>query len=89
AVTWTQVAQYLIMILAYLVPVIWLSVKQTGWPLPQLVYGQQLHQIAERERELIRDPAELQVRAIHQQRADAAAARLADVPAALAAEQAE
>lgn len=89
AVTWTQVAQYIIMILAYLVPVIWLSVKQTGWPLPQLVYGQQLHQLAEREQELIRDPAELQVRAIHQQRADAAAARLADVPQALADEQAK
>lgn len=89
AVTWTQVAQYLIMILAYLVPVIWLSVKQTGWPLPQLVYGQQLHQLAQREQELIRDPGELQVRAIHQQRAEAAAARLADVPAALAAEQAK
>ncbi|WP_415656946.1 sodium:solute symporter family protein [Roseateles sp.] len=88
AVTWTQVAQYIIMILAYLVPVIWLSVKQTGWPLPQLVYGQQLHQLAERERELIYDPGELQVRAIHQQRADAATARLADVPKALADEQA-
>ncbi|MFG6487203.1 sodium:solute symporter family protein [Roseateles sp. BYS78W] len=88
AVTWTQVAQYLIMILAYLVPVIWLSVKQTGWPLPQLVYGQQLHQLAEREQQLIRDPAELQVRAIHQQRADAAAARLDDVPRALADDQA-
>lgn len=89
AVTWTQVAQYIIMILAYLVPVIWLSVKQTGWPLPQLVYGQQLHQLAERERDLIRDPGELQVRAIHQQRADAAAARLADVPRALADDQAK
>lgn len=89
AVTWTQVAQYFIMILAYLVPVIWLSVKQTGWPLPQLVYGQQLHQLAQRERELMNDPAELQVRAIHQQRADAAQARLADVPKALADEQAK
>ncbi|MFN3861387.1 MAG: sodium:solute symporter family protein [Roseateles sp.] len=87
AVTWTQVAQYLIMILAYLVPVMWLSVKQTGWPLPQLVYGQQLHRLAERERELIRDPAELQVRAIHQQQAAAAAARLADVPKALVEQQ--
>ncbi len=88
AVTWTQVAQYLIMILAYLVPVIWLSVKQTGWPLPQLVYGQQLHLLAQREQELIRDPGELQVRAIHQQRADAASSRLADVAGALAEEQA-
>jgi cation/acetate symporter len=89
AVTWTQVAQYLIMILAYLVPVIWLSVKQTGWPLPQLVYGQQLHQVAQREQQLMQDPGELQVRAIHQQRAEAAAARLADVPKALADEQAK
>nr|WP_255719253.1 VC_2705 family sodium/solute symporter [Pelomonas sp. P8] len=89
AVTWTQVAQYLIMILAYLVPVIWLSVKQTGWPLPQIAYGHQLHQLAEREQQLMRDPAELQVRAIHQQRADAAARRLVDVPVALAEEQAE
>lgn len=89
AVTWTQVTQYLIMILAYLVPVIWLSVKQTGWPLPQLVYGQQLHQLAEREQQLMHDPGELQVRAIHQQRAEAAAARLADVPLALADEQAK
>ena len=88
AVTWTQVAQYFIMIVAYLVPVVWLSVKQTGWPLPQLAYGQQLHQLAARERALINDPAELQVRAIHQQRADAAAARLADVPRALAEERA-
>ncbi|MFG6414700.1 sodium:solute symporter family protein [Roseateles sp. DC23W] len=89
AVTWTQVAQYIILILAYLVPVMWLSVKQTGWPLPQLVFGQQLHQLAERERELIHDPAELQVRAIHQQRADAAGERLADVPAALDQAQAQ
>lgn len=89
AVTWTQVAQYLIMILAYLVPVIWLSVKQTGWPLPQLAYGQQLHQLAERERELIADPGELQVRAIHRRRAEAAAARLTNVPEALADEQAK
>ncbi|MFG6465947.1 sodium:solute symporter family protein [Roseateles sp. BYS87W] len=88
AVTWTQVAQYLIMILAYLVPVIWLSVKQTGWPVPQLVYGQQLHQLAQREAQLTVDPGELQVRALHQQRADAATRRLADVPTALAQEQA-
>jgi len=88
AVTWTQVAQYLIMILAYLVPVIWLSVKQTGWPLPQLAYGQQLHQLAAREQQLIHDPGELAVRDIHRLRAEAAAQRLADVPQALAAEQA-
>jgi cation/acetate symporter len=35
AVTWTQVAQYLVLIVAYLVPLTWLSVKQTGSPVPR------------------------------------------------------
>ncbi len=39
AVTWTQVAQYVILIIAYMIPVVWLSVKHTGIPIPQLVYG--------------------------------------------------
>jgi cation/acetate symporter len=34
AVTWTQVAQYIILIIAYMIPVVWLSVKQTGVPDP-------------------------------------------------------
>src|SRR6187401_1894611 len=41
AVTWTQVAQYIILIIAYLIPVIWLAVKQTGVPIPQAIYGYQ------------------------------------------------
>ena len=39
AVTWTQVAQYIILVIAYLVPVVWLSVKQTGVPVPQIVWA--------------------------------------------------
>ena len=34
AVTWTQVAQYIILIIAYLTPVVWLGVKHTGIPIP-------------------------------------------------------
>ena len=45
AVTWTQVAQYIILIVAYMIPVIWLSVKQTGVPIPQIVYGKQLEKV--------------------------------------------
>ena len=30
AVTWTQVAQYVILIIAYLTPLVWLAVKHTG-----------------------------------------------------------
>src|SRR5688572_8293968 len=37
AVTWTQVAQYIILIVAYLIPVVWLSVKHTSVPVPQIV----------------------------------------------------
>ena len=35
AVTWTQVAQYIILIIAYLVPVVWLSTKLYGIPIPR------------------------------------------------------
>lgn len=83
AVTWTQVAQYIILIVAYLVPVVWLSIQQTGSPLPQAVYGHQLAQLSEREQQLLRDPAELQVREVFRQRAAADAQKLIDVPPAL------
>ncbi len=46
AVTWTQVAQYIILIIAYLVPVVWLSAKITGIPIPQLTYGDILSRIS-------------------------------------------
>ena len=36
AVTWTQVAQYIILIVAYMIPVVWLSAKNTGNPVPQI-----------------------------------------------------
>ncbi len=88
AVTWTQVAQYIILIIAYMVPVVWLSVKQTSVPIPQLIYGQQLEKVTAREAELIKDPKELEVRAIFKARADALTEKLKDVPAALAADKA-
>lgn len=45
AVTWTQVAQYVVLIVAYLAPVVMLSIQQTGIPLPQLTYGAVLQEI--------------------------------------------
>lgn len=45
AVTWTQVAQYIILIIAYLIPVIILSARLTGVPVPQLMYGVALERI--------------------------------------------
>ncbi|MDX6752212.1 sodium:solute symporter family protein [Geminicoccaceae bacterium 1502E] len=49
AVTWTQVAQYIVLIIAYLLPVVILSAQLTGVPLPQLMYGQVLQRITELE----------------------------------------
>jgi len=49
AVTWTQVAQYIVLIVAYLLPAIWMSTVQFGIPIPQLTYGGALSQIAEYE----------------------------------------
>lgn len=45
AVTWTQVAQYIILIIAYMVPVVALSYRFTGVPVPQVMYGEALQNI--------------------------------------------
>lgn len=45
AVTWTQVAQYIVLIVAYLIPVVILSAQKTGIPVPQLTYGSVLQDI--------------------------------------------
>ena len=83
AITWTQVVQYLVLLLAFLIPVSWLSFKQLGTPLAPLAYGQQLPKIERLEEKLIDSPAEQEVRAAFQQRAHEYAERLADPAAAL------
>jgi len=88
AVTWTQVAQYIILIIAYMVPVVWLSVKQTGVPIPQAIYGFQLEKVTAKEKVLIDDPKEKEVIAIFKKQSDDLVAKLKDVPAALAADKA-
>ena len=49
AVTWTQVAQYIVLIFAYIVPVVWMSSKQGFGFFPQLSYGDAVGRIAELE----------------------------------------
>jgi cation/acetate symporter len=53
AVTWTQVAQYIILILAYITPVAMLSYKHFGIPLPEFTYGTVLQEITTIERPLL------------------------------------
>ena len=49
AVTWTQVAQYIVLIIAYLIPVFWMSNKQGFGLIPQLVYGEAVQRVTELE----------------------------------------
>ncbi len=51
AVTWTQVAQYIVLIIAYLVPVLWMSSKQDFGLIPHFSYGDAVARIAELEQQ--------------------------------------
>lgn len=53
AVTWTQVAQYIVLIIAYLVPIIILSTQKYGIPIPELTYGQAIQDITAREQQML------------------------------------
>jgi cation/acetate symporter len=53
AVTWTQIAQYIVLIIAYLTPIVILSTQQYGIPIPQLTYGQAIADITAREGQLL------------------------------------
>ncbi|HUS96867.1 MAG TPA: sodium:solute symporter family protein, partial [Hyphomicrobiaceae bacterium] len=48
-VTWTQVAQYIVLIIAYLTPVIWMSNSQGFGIIPHFNYGSAAQRIAELE----------------------------------------
>ena len=82
AVTWTQVAQYIILIVAYMIPVVWLSVKSTGIPVPQIAaYTSALPKVTALEKEFNdkatpKGAAEESVRAIFRDKAAAADAKL-------------
>ena len=89
AVTWTQVTQYVVIILAFLIPVSWLAYKQIGNPLAPLAYGQQLQKIAAMEQLLLNSPAEQQVIEEFARRAKLYEKKLQDVDGSLQAERQE
>ncbi|WP_066270065.1 VC_2705 family sodium/solute symporter [Hydrogenophaga palleronii] len=88
AITWTQVAQYIILLLAFLIPVSWLAYKQLGNPMAPLVYGAQIQKIAALERELQASPAEQEVQAAFARRAQEYGRWLEDVEGTLKRERA-
>jgi cation/acetate symporter len=53
AVTWTQIAQYIVLIIAYLTPIVILSTRKYGIPVPELTYGHALQEITAREAQMV------------------------------------
>jgi cation/acetate symporter len=53
AVTWTQIAQYIVLIIAYLTPIVILSTKKYGIPIPELTYGNAIADITAREQQML------------------------------------
>lgn len=80
AVTWTQVAQYIVILIACSIPVAWLSIKHTGNPVPQVAYGAVLSKLGEREKVLFNDPREQEVRMVFRQRADDYDTKIKNLP---------
>ncbi|MFA7268278.1 MAG: sodium:solute symporter family protein [Sterolibacterium sp.] len=87
AVTWTQVAQYIILIIAYLLPVMMLSQKVTGIPVPQLMYGSVLEKLGVKEKELFDSPKEIEARTSFKAKSAEFDAQLTSLPASLDAER--
>ena len=87
AVTWTQVAQYVILIVAYVTPVAILSWSVTGNPVPQVVYGQVLQQVRQLEDKLFDSPAEIEARSLYRERADEYARKIMQLPNSLSLER--
>ena len=83
AITWTQVAQYIIVLLAFLIPVSWLAYRQLGTPVAVVAYGSQLARIGQLEQQLVEDPSEIDVRQEYARRAQDYADKLQNVPNAL------
>jgi cation/acetate symporter len=53
AVTWTQIAQYIVLIIAYLTPIVILSTEHYGIPIPELTYGRAIAEITAREGQMV------------------------------------
>ena len=76
SVTWTQVAQYIILIISYLVPVVVLSWQLFTVPFPQFTYGELLQRNSASAIQVTNDPKEAATRAAWKAEADAVAAKL-------------
>ena len=80
AITWTQIAQYIILLIAFMIPVSWLAMKQTGIPVPQIAYSSAVEKLTAQEKRLAESKSEQQVRGLYRERAEQYDSRLATLP---------
>jgi cation/acetate symporter len=79
SVTWTQVAQYIILIISYLVPVVYLSFQLFAIPIPELTYGRLLQSNNTKAIEITRDAKEKETRALWKKEADDANTKMKSI----------
>ncbi|RQT23252.1 sodium:solute symporter family protein [Burkholderia contaminans] len=84
AVTWTQVAQYIILISAILIPVSLIAMKNGLGPVPQFNYGKLMERVAAREAQVRDAFDEQQVRDAYRRQAADIQTRLDRLPASYA-----
>ncbi|AOJ63264.1 cation acetate symporter [Burkholderia ubonensis] len=87
AVTWTQVAQYIILISAILIPVSLIAMKNGLGPVPQFSYGQLMERVAVREAQVRDSRDEQRVRDAYRLRAAHIQTQLDRLPASYAEER--
>lgn len=83
AITWTQVAQYIVLIIAFLTPAVWMGWQQTGQPLVPASVVSTAERVSAAEARLMADPREQEVLQLLRARAAVLRSKLADVPTAL------
>ena len=78
SVTWTPVAQYIILICSYMVPVVVLSFKLFAVPVPQIMYGKLLQSNNQKAMQIAADPLEKATRAKWAEESKAMAEKMKD-----------
>lgn len=80
AVTWTQVAQYIIFVIALLLPLGMISYDKHGSIFPQATYGKVLEEIQYHERDFGITNEEVKVRKFYLKRVDTLEKQIAELP---------
>ena len=80
SITWTQVTQYIILLLAFLLPTIFIANKHKITAIPPIFYADVLHKLDLKEQQLKHDPAEVRVRQLHAAQAKQFAQDIQNLP---------